>query len=76
MNDSKPARPVLYIDDGHPESRDQDSNYVQLAPRPRPSFLRWLFAPQPSASAPRATAERYEGRRLPTTAAATGNAPA
>ena len=45
--DAEPKRLFLYIDDGHPESRDYDDNYVAIGPHePRglPQALRRLWS--------------------------------
>ncbi len=47
-------RAVLYLDDGYPESRDYDDNYVLVEPGRRTSWWRALLGLPPIG--PRATA--------------------
>lgn len=36
--------PNLFLDDGHPEARDYDDNYVAIEPQPTRDLLRRMFA--------------------------------
>ncbi len=43
MSDNQRRLPSLFRDDGHPEARDCDSNYVVLDPQPPRNLLQRLF---------------------------------
>jgi hypothetical protein len=64
----QPKTTFLYLDDGHPESRDYDDNYVPIDPTERRSLLRALLRLPPRAPAPAPRppmARRIEGRPQP-----------
>lgn len=43
MNKDEQRLPILFRDDGHPEARDYDSNYLVLTPKPARGLLQRLL---------------------------------
>jgi hypothetical protein len=56
MNRSERSTAVLYVDDGHPESRDYDSNYVGVDAKEPRSWLRVLLGLRRERETPKAHA--------------------